>query len=121
MTPLDRYRKHSMLFDYWNNDLCESLQGSSFNAKRLKRASSESLLELQTLQGLLTDEMATRLTPIIEGRTAIDRRIQQGGVEPYQANPVVRILDEQTRQMHREFYWRKVEDRLKPMEGGQAP
>ena len=120
MTPLDRYRKHLMLFDYWNNDLTESLQGSSCNAKRLRRASSESLLELQTLQGLLTDEAATRLTQLLEERAAINQQIQQGTVEPFQANVVVRTLEAQTRQMHRDFYWRKVEDRLKPLDDART-
>ena len=116
MTPLDRYRKHLMLFEYWDAGLIESLQSSSFNAKRLKRASSESLLELQTLQQLLTDDRAATLAPLVEERAAINQRIQQGRVEPFQASVVVRMLEGHTRQIHREFYWRKVEDHLKPQD-----
>ncbi|MBI4342787.1 MAG: hypothetical protein HY599_05420 [Candidatus Omnitrophica bacterium] len=121
MTPMDRYRKHTMLFDYWNSDLLETLQSRSFNAKRARRASSESLLELQTLHSLLTDEPAGAFAPLIEERTRINAQIQAGGVVPSQARGVVQVLESQTRRLHREFYWRKVEDRLRPLDVDTTP
>ena len=120
MTPVDRYRKHAMLFDYWNSDLLETLQGRLFNAKRARRASSESLLELRELQDLLMDESAQRLSPIIAERQRIDQQIQAGAVVPPQALGAVQQLEAQTRAVHRDFYWRDVQDQLKAMEPAAA-
>lgn len=117
MTPLDRYRKHYMIFDYWNSDLLESLQRPPLNPKRYRRASSDALGELQALQGLLTEELAERLAPLIEERTKLDSRLQRGGVSDSQVLLLQRDLEAQTRRFQREFFWRKMEDHLKP----QAP
>ena len=114
MTPLDRYRKHYMIFDYWNSDLLESLQRRPLNPKRYRLASKESLGELQALQGLLTEELAGRLAPLIEERTELDRRLQRVDASDSQVPFLQRDLEAQTRQFQREFFWRKVEDHLKP-------
>lgn len=113
MTPLDRYRKHFLMFDYWNDTLIEALQGQSPNPKRYRRASTEALGELETLKGLVSDELAARLAPLIEERVQIDRQLQSGVLAAYQANTVLRALEAQTREFERGFYWRDVEDQLK--------
>jgi len=114
MTPLDRYRKHYLIFDYWNSKLLDALQSRPLNPKRYRRASSDALGELQTLHGLLTEELATRLAPLIEDRTELDARLQRGGVSDSQVPPLQRDLEAQTRRFQREFFWRKVQDQLKP-------
>ena len=116
MTPLDRYRKHYMIFDYWNSDLLESLQRRPINPKRYRLASEESLGELQALHGLLTEELAGRLAPLIEERTELNSRLERGGVSDSQVPFLERDLEDQTRRFQREFFWRKVEDHLKPQE-----
>ncbi len=113
MTPLDRYRKHYLMFDYWNDELIESLQQKPQNPKRFRRASSEALAELEVMKGLLADAAAVRFEPVIEERTRINRQIQSGGLGSMQANVLWRTLEAQTRQIHREFFWRDAEDRLK--------
>ena len=116
MTPLDRYRKHYMLFDYWNDDLMESLQSPPQNPKRFKLASREALAELETLKGLLVEELAVRLDPLIEERARLDRRLQSGAFNTSEASAVTRILETQTRQLQRDFFWRDVQDHLKSAE-----
>ena len=114
MTPLDRYRKHYMMFDYWNEGLIEALQSNPINPKRFKRSSSEALEELKTMSNLVVDDVAARLAPLIEERAKIDRDLQRAGFNTSQANVLGRTLEAQTRQIHREFFWRDVEDHLKP-------
>lgn len=113
MTPLDRYRKHYMLFDYWNDNLIRSLQDSSPNPKRFKLASQEALGELETLKGLLTDEPSARLDSLIQERTRLHQRLQRGSFSAAEASSVCRLLEAQTRQVQREFFWRDVQDHLK--------
>lgn len=113
MTPMDRYRKHYLLFDYWNQELTDALMSQPMNPKRLTRASNESLVELRSLQNLLAPETAERLVPVIEQREVMNRRLQSSSFSTVEANPVVRSLDSQTRQIRREFFWRNVQDRLK--------
>ena len=114
MTPLDRYRKHYMIFDYWNSELLDAIQSHPLNPKRYRRASSDALGELQALQGLLTEELAGRLAPLIEERTELDRRLQRVDASDSQVPFLQRDLEAQTRRFQREFFWRKVEDHLKP-------
>jgi len=132
MTPLDRYRKHYALFDYWNSELLATLQGSSsvaapgtgqssINPKRAKLASQESLQELHTLQGLLQDDQAVLLQPILDERAQINDHVQKGSYSGSQLSALVRLLDAQTRRIHREFFWRRVEDRLKVDERTTEP
>jgi len=114
MTPLDRYRKHLLIFDYWNDELIEGFRARPVNAKRLKHASKEALEELTVLQELVAEDVAVRIAPLIEARAKIDRNLQRGAVTAFQANAAVRELESQTRQIRREFFWRDVEDHLKP-------
>ncbi|MBI3083003.1 MAG: hypothetical protein HYY90_01360 [Candidatus Omnitrophica bacterium] len=113
MTPLDRYRKHYLIFQYWDGELLEAFQSHLPNPKRLKRASSESLGELQVLQGLVTDDVAVRLSPLIEERARIDEELQQGATGFSRASALQRVIEAQSRRIHREFFWRDVEDHLK--------
>lgn len=113
MTPLDRYRKHYMMFDYWDTTLIESLQSRSPNPKRFKRASTESLAELKIMSDLIGQELATRLLPLVEARAQLDRQLQQDAFNAAQAQVTIRTLEAQTRQIRREFFWRDVEDHLK--------
>ena len=115
MTPLDRYRKHALMFDYWNDQLLEELGTPSSSPKRLKHASGEALTELKTLCQLLADEPAARLSPLVEERATLDAQIQSGGVAAIQVGVLRRQLESQTRQIERDFSsWRKMEDQLKP-------
>lgn len=114
MTPVDRYRKHFMIFDYWNDDLLVALQSRSVNAKRLRRASSDALAELETLSSLLTDEMAARLAPLIEERARLDRQLQSGSFSAGDLSGMMRVLEAQARLIHRDLFWRDIEDHLKP-------
>ena len=114
MTPLDRYRKHYLMFDYWNSDLLASLQRPPLNPKRYRLASSESLNELQELKKLLTDDIAARLSPLIEERTVLHQEIQGSSWNsPAQAMVPLRKLESQSRAFHRDFSWRDVEDHIK--------
>ena len=113
MTPLDRYRKHYLMFDYWNDELIESLQSPPLNPKRFKRASTEALGELHMMQGLVSDDLAGRMAPLIHERSTIDRQLQAGGIADIQAGMLSRTLEAQTRHVHREFFWRDVQDQLK--------
>ena len=113
LTPLDRYRKHYMIFDYWSEELISELRSSSMNQKRLARASAESLGELRVMQGLLREDKAASLVQALDEREAIDRQIQGGGVGALQAATTLRALESQSRLMHRDFFWRDVQDQLK--------
>jgi len=116
ITPLDRYRKHYVLFEYWNAELLQALGESTPNLKRLKKASSESLAELKTVQGLLVDELATPLQRVIDDRARLDAQLQHESITTVQYPVMQHALEAQGRQISRELFWRKVEDRLKPAE-----
>jgi hypothetical protein len=118
MTPLERYRKHALLFDYWNDELMAALRTASVNTKRIRHTSTEALAELRMLQRLLSPEWARRLEPLVAARVRMDAQLQQGTFAPSQVNTMWRTLERQARQIHREFHWRTVEDR---MSGGDAP
>ena len=121
MTPLDRYRKHYLLFDYWNEQLLDVLQeGDRANPKRIQRTSGESLSELETLQGLLQDGVAAQAGPWVEERRKVHRQLDAGFYTPSQLNAVRRTLELQTRQFRRQFYWRHVEDQLKEPSASDA-
>ena len=125
MTPLDRYRKHYALFDYWNTEILDALQtpaGSTMpgtasgnvNPKRVKLAAQESLQELKTLHGLLQDEPAGRFAPLVDERTAVTHELTGGTLTMSQASAMAKTLEQQGREIKRTWYWRKVEDQLKP-------
>ena len=113
MTPLDRYRKHYLLFDYWNGQLVDELASQSANLKRLRDASAESLKELQVLQGLLQDPLAAQVSSLIHTRTRFDQQLGQGTSSPAQWAYMQRVLETQMRQIHRDFFWRDVAEHLK--------
>jgi len=113
MTPLDRYRKHYVLFDYWNDQLLDVLQdGNRANPKRIQRTSTESLSELEALQGLLRGDLAAQVSPLVEERRKMHQELATGSYTAFQLNRVRRALELQTRQVRRRFYWRYVEDQL---------
>ena len=117
MTPLDRYRKHFALYDYWNAQLLDELQQRTMNPKRAQHASSESLQELGMLQQLLQDRAASQMGPLLEERAQFDRQIQREFYAPSQLEIIRQRLERQTRQINREWFWRKVQDQLKPVDG----
>lgn len=113
MNPVDRYRKHYLLFDYWNDELMDGLQAKPVNNKRLKLASKESLAELTTLKTLVADDLAPAFDPLLEVRSRIDRRLHAGHLSQGAANDIWRDLEAQSRTLHRDLFWRDVQDRLK--------
>ncbi|MBI4354161.1 MAG: hypothetical protein HY595_02880 [Candidatus Omnitrophica bacterium] len=114
MTPLDRYRKHYVMFDYWNTELLGVLEDRDFSIKRLRKYSSEALQELRLLHGMLQYDLAADVEPLIHEREKSDQHIQQRLVMPSDLGALRQRLEVQTRQIHRELSWRHVEDRLKP-------
>jgi hypothetical protein len=116
MTPLDRYQKHYMLFDYWNSQLLAALESSPLNPKRYTRASTEALGELEQLKGLATEEAAARFDPLLEERAKLDHELQRGTFSDIQARTILSALERQTRQIHRELFWRDMQDHLKEPE-----
>ena len=114
MTPLDRYRKHYLMFDYWNGEFMDGLRAKPLNAKRVKLASTESLNELTTLQSLVAEDLGAQFAPLIESRARINRQVQTGHLSELTAGAVWHELDAQSRTIRRDLFWRKVEDRLKP-------
>ncbi len=121
MTPLDRYRKHYLMFDYWNQELLNALQSPPLNAKRYKLASRESLSELRTLRDLVIDELGQQFAPFIDERAKIDQQLQRGNVSTSQIGATSRMLETQARAINRHFFWRVVEEQLKPQGAGDAP
>lgn len=113
MTPLDRYRKHYAMFDYWNADLLAGLPDRYANAKAIRHASKEALTELQALRGLLQEDVVGKLDPLLDERGRLDRQLQQGNYTLSQLESIGRTLDKQTREIHRTLYWRDVQDSLK--------
>ena len=118
VTPLDRYRKHYLMFQYWNSELLDALQHPPLHGKRCRRASSESLAELEQLRGLLAEEAAARFDLVLNERREIDHRLQGAAFVESQVTGVVRQLEMQTRAIQREFFWRNVEGRVRPDAGG---
>lgn len=112
MTPLDRYRKHLLMFDYWNAELVGALEPHASNPKRIRRASAESLQELRTLARLLQDNVAAQLNPLVEQRARLDAQLQRGLYAPSQHDALRRQVEAQTREFERQFSWRDVQDHL---------
>ena len=120
MTPVDRYRKHYIIFEYWNGELIGAFGENNLNPKRLKRSSKDALDELRTMRRLLADDFGTGLDLLIDERASVDRQIQQDGVPASRASAVVRVLESQISRIHHEFYWRGIEEHLKPRAQGPA-
>ena len=113
MTPADRYRKHALIFDYWNGELLASFEQQPLNLKRVKKASAESLGELQTMRSLVTDDAAAHFSPLLDERTVLDRQLQAGDLSASTVSRVQRQVEAQTRQINRELSWRDMEEHLK--------
>ena len=113
MTPLDRYRKHALIFDYWNDELIDALGPSGSNPKRIKRASAEALQELATLQQVLQDEQAAWLQPLLDERRRLDARLQRATYAPSHTDQIRRDVERQTRLFERQFSWQDMQDHLK--------
>ena len=114
MTPLDRYRKHFTLFQYWNDELLDGLSSSGFNPKRVNKASAEALGELRQLRGLMADSAAPAADGFIREREGIDRQLHGGFFATAQVDVLRQQLERQTRDIHRTMFWRDVQERLKP-------
>ena len=121
MTPADRYRKHYLMFDYWNGELMDGLRAKPLNAKRIKLASSEALNEMTTLRSLMAEDSEGQFAPLVERRTRINQEVQAGRVSELTANAFWHELETQSRTLHRDLFWRKVQDRLKPAQAPAAP
>jgi hypothetical protein len=120
ITPLDRYRKHYLMFDYWNGQLMDALRREPLSAKRLRHASAEALTELRTLHALLLEVWAQRLDPLLEERAKLDRQLQSGRFTASQSGRALRVLESQARQLDRDFSWRDVQEALKPPPAAEA-
>ncbi len=122
MTPMDRYRKHYAIFDYWNAELLNALSGGAssavssqgpMNEKRVKRASADALSELRAVQSLVAKAIRPTIDALVDERAALDQQLQAGSLSPFSADRVRHALEIQTRQIHRDLYWRTVQDKLK--------
>ncbi len=121
MTPLDRYRKHYMMFDYWNDELIESLQSPPVNPKRFRRASSEALAELETMRDLMVEEASAKLEPLIEERQQLNTQLHSPAFNASSSLALVRTLEAQTRAIARDFFWRDVQEQVKASPSSDAP
>ena len=113
--PIDLYRKHYMMFDYWNAQLLDELSSTTAqqtNPKRLQRASEESLNELRTMRRLLQDDTGAQLDPLLDERERLARRLHAADLSSG-TDAIRRALESQTREIHRQFFSRQVEDHLK--------
>ena len=115
MTPLDRYQKHYAIFDYWNAGLLAALEARPLNPKRVTLASTEALGELETMKTLLTEAAAARLDLLVKEQAEIHREAIGPGLDARSAT-VARRLEAHIRSIHRDFFWRKIQDELKPKE-----
>lgn len=112
ITPEDRYRKHYMMFDYWNYELMDGLRVRPLNPKRYRKAADATLAELNALKGLLEDGPASKLSPLVDERSRIVQRLD-GGFSEMQADALIRDLEAQARSLHRDFSPRDVKEILK--------
>jgi hypothetical protein len=112
MTPLDRYQKHYLMFDYWNHELLETLQTGPLNPKRLRRSSGEALAELEQLKALLAAEQAAKMAEVIDERAQLNKQLQSIGFGQAQVHATLRALEAQTRQINRDFFWRDMADHV---------
>ena len=113
LTPIDRYRKHSLIFDYWQSELLTALASPPLNPKRLRRDSADSLAELRVLQSLLDESTSARMAPLVEERARLNSELQSGVPTEPQARILANQLEAHATRLHRDFFWRDVEDHLK--------
>jgi hypothetical protein len=121
ITPLDRYRKHAVLFDYWNGELLKELGETApnqpVNQKRLRRMSAESVSELKIMRGLVTEAAAGRFEPVLAERERLDREIQSSTVDRSRIGSLRQRLEDQARRIRRDLFWREVQDHLVSPDG----
>lgn len=113
MTPVERYRKHVLMFDYWSEQLLDELARSDANPKRFRNASAQSLEELQQLQALLQPARAAAVEPLLAERRSIDAQVQSGPYHPASLSALRMRAEAQKRRISREMDWRNVQDALK--------
>jgi len=112
LTPMDRYQKHYAMFDYWNTLLMEELRSPTVNQKRLTHASSEALQELTTLRDLLKEGASATADQCVRERERINQQLQSGLYQVAQLSVMEHGLEMQTQHIHRELYWRSVQEQL---------
>ena len=113
-TPLDLYRKHYLMFEYWNSELQDALESSPVNPKRVRLASEESYLELQSLQRLLTEEAGAPLAAVLEERRGLNAQLNNQSLSRPAAQLLKKPIDAHARLINGQFFWRTMKDRLKP-------
>jgi hypothetical protein len=111
ISPLDRYRKHFLMYQYWNDELMGALKDRTPNPKRVARSSEQSLAELREMRRFLDEAAAEEFSPIIAEREGIDRQLQ-GSMSPAQSGLLLSQVERQTRVVRGKWFWRTVEDRV---------
>jgi hypothetical protein len=114
VTPKDVYRKHYLMFEYWNGELLEELARVPMNPKGVQQAAAEALTELEALRGLLNEAGAQRLAPLVQERVELNRNLGRHAINSAQSAAARNTAEAQGRRMHREFFWRDAEPLLKP-------
>ena len=112
LTPLDLYRKHYLMFVFWNDELIAALKDRSLNPKRIVRDSEEALKELQHLSSVLDQELAPRMQPLIEERRKLHAQMDAAAFSHERSLAIRRKLEAQTRKIQREWFWRDVEEHV---------
>ncbi len=128
LTPIDRYRKHYLMFEYWTGELIRELGRQvgqePTNLKRIQATSQESLAELEILHSLLNEQAAARMAPLLSARSKADAKLQVRLDAP-RVRLMQGVLETHKRQIHRKFHWRKIEADLNPFApsepAGQGP
>lgn len=114
-TPLDRYRKHALLFDYWNDLLLQELTGA-MNLKRARHMSKEALGELGVLEALLQEQPAAELAAMKAHWQHVDQQLQEAKLVPPNADALRRDLERRTRDFERHFSWKDMQDQMRAPE-----
>jgi hypothetical protein len=99
------------MYDYWNHELMDSLQQPPLNPKRYRKASAESVTELEVLRSLLDEEAAARLAPLIDERAGVVKRLN-GSFSDTQAPLLLRDIELHTGRLHREFKPGEIQESL---------
>ena len=119
-TPLDRYRMHALLFDYWNDLLLQELNGA-MNLKRARHVSHEALSELGALESLLQEQPAAELAAMKALWIGVDQQLQEAKLVPPNTDTMRRQLERQTREFEHRFSWRDVQEQMRAPEMTEAP
>jgi hypothetical protein len=113
LTPVDQYRKHYMMFEYWNAQLLDSLVSTSGNAKRVQRASSEALHELRQLVAMVQGPLAAQVQSLLAQREQLDRQLRDSIEDQSQLSLLRQRVELSQRKIHRLMAVSKVEELLK--------